>query len=80
MSIFEQTPNGLVDPFSCNKIKCDKDSAINTKGKTKCKTKNRFKVGFSTEKPPHNQPTKSFPIIGIAPNKLVITVAPHKLI
>ena len=50
------------------------------KGKTKCKTKNRFKVGLSTEKPPHNQITKSFPTIGNAPKRLVITVAPHRLI
>jgi hypothetical protein len=50
------------------------------KGKTKCKTKNRFKVGLSTENPPHNQRTKSFPTIGNAPKRFVITVAPHKLI
>ncbi len=35
---------------------------------------------LSTEKPPHNKITKSSPIIGIVPNKFVITVAPHKLI
>jgi hypothetical protein len=35
---------------------------------------------LSTEKPPHNKTTKLSPITGIVPNKLVITVAPHKLI
>jgi hypothetical protein len=42
--------------------------------------KKRFNVGLSTENPPHNQKTILFPILGIAPNKLEITVAPHKLI
>ena len=37
-------------------------------------------VGSSTAYPPHNQVTIGSPTIGIAPNKLVITVAPHKLI
>jgi hypothetical protein len=37
-------------------------------------------VAFDTEKPPHINSTKSGPNIGIADNKLVITVAPHKLI
>jgi hypothetical protein len=50
------------------------------KGKIKCKTKNRFKVGLSTENPPHNQITKSFPTIGNAPKRFVITVAPQRLI
>jgi hypothetical protein len=35
---------------------------------------------LSTEKPPHNQIVKEEPIKGIALNKLVITVAPQKLI
>jgi hypothetical protein len=50
------------------------------KGSKKCIAKNLFKVGLSTEKPPHNKTTKSSPKIGIVPNKFVITVAPHKLI
>jgi len=32
------------------------------------------------EKPPHNKKIKSEPIKGIAANKLVITIAPQKLI
>jgi hypothetical protein len=39
-----------------------------------------FKVGLPTLNPPHNHWTISSPIIGIADTKLVITVAPQKLI
>jgi hypothetical protein len=46
-------------------------------GVMKCREKNRFKVGWETEKFPHNHWTRSLPIIGIAENKLVITVAPQ---
>jgi hypothetical protein len=35
---------------------------------------------LSTENPPHNQRAIDFPTNGIAENKLVITVAPQKLI
>jgi hypothetical protein len=50
------------------------------KGKTKCKAKNLFKVALLTEKPPQMNSTISCPIHGIALIRLVITVAPHKLI
>ena len=79
-SIFAHIPKGFVEPFECNKTKWTKPNAKRTKGNKKCKTKNLFKVGLSTEKPPHNQLTMYSPTIGKAPNKLVITVAPHKLI
>jgi hypothetical protein len=46
-------------------------------GVMKCSEKNRFKVGWETEKFPHNHCTSSFPIIGIAENRFVITVAPQ---
>jgi len=59
---------------------CNKEVAMIMSGNKKCKTKKRFNVGLSNEKPPHNQLTINLPIIGKAPNKLVITVAPHKLI
>jgi len=42
--------------------------------------KKRFRVALSTAKPPHIHSTSIFPIYGIAENKLVITVAPQKLI
>jgi len=80
MSNFAQIPSGLVDPLSCNKTKCKIDTAANIKGNKKCITKKRFKVGLSTEKPPHNQDTILLPTIGKAPRRLVITVAAHKLI
>lgn len=47
------------------------------KGNRKWRVKNRFKVALSTENPPHNHFTISFPRYGIADNKFVITVAPH---
>jgi hypothetical protein len=56
-SILAQIPNGLVEPFVCNKTKCMKPRAKRTKGKRKCKTKNRFNVALSTEKPPQSQLT-----------------------
>lgn len=56
-------------------IKCATAKAANTKGNKKCNAKNRFNVAFPTEKPPHKNWTKSGPNIGIAENKLVITVA-----
>jgi hypothetical protein len=51
-----------------------------TKGKTKCRTKKRFKVALSTEKPPQTHITIGSPTNGIAETKFVITVAPQKLI
>jgi hypothetical protein len=59
---------------------CIKAKAANTKGSTKCKAKNLFKVALLTEKPPHMNSTISCPIQGIALIRLVITVAPHRLI
>jgi hypothetical protein len=73
-------PNGFVDPLTCNRAKCNNDTPNNTKGNKKCKTKKRFNVGLSTLKPPHNQLTIYFPIIGNAPKIFVITVAPQRLI
>jgi hypothetical protein len=59
-------------------MKCATTKAANTKGNKKCKEKNLFKVALDTEKPPHINSTRSWPNIGIADNKFVITVAPHK--
>ena len=50
------------------------------KGIIKCKLKKRFNVGFDTEKPPQRNSTIFWPIKGNAENKLIITVAPQKLI
>jgi len=46
-------------------------------GTRKCSEKNRLSVGWDTEKFPHNHSTSSFPRMGIAENRLVITVAPQ---
>jgi hypothetical protein len=73
-------PIGLLEPNSCNNIKCIIDNANIKKGKKKCKLKNLFNVASSTEKPPHSHRTISGPTSGIAENKLIITVAAQKLI
>ena len=51
-----------------------------TNGAQKCREKNLFNVALPTEKPPQTNSTMSVPIQGIALMRLVITVAPHKLI
>lgn len=48
-----------------------------TIGIRKCNEKNRFRVGWLTEKFPHNHVTALFPKYGIAESMLVITVAPQ---
>jgi len=53
-------------------------SEAKTIGKIKCIIKNRFKVAFLIENPPHTHSTMLFPAYGIADIKLVITVAPQK--
>jgi hypothetical protein len=49
-------------------------------GNVKCNEKNLLTVTELTENPPQTNSTKDFPNQGIADNKFVITVAPHKLI
>lgn len=49
-------------------------------GIKKWKVKNRVKVGLSTAKPPQSQVTSELPTYGTALKRLVITVAPQKLI
>jgi len=70
-------PMGLVDPFWCRKIRCASAMAATAIGKMKCSEKNRVSVGCDTEKFPHIHFTKSFPMYGMAENRLVITVAPQ---
>ena len=52
-------------------------ATVITKGNTKCKAKNLFKVALFTEKPPQRNSTISCPTHGMAPIRFVITVAPH---
>jgi len=77
LSIFVVVFVGLEDPFSCNRIKCVNIVIILNMGRIKCKEKNRFSVGLSTDGPPQIHVTSSFPIIGMAVKTPVITVAPQ---
>ena len=54
--------------------------ADTTKGIKKWKVKNRVKVGLSTANPPQSHVTNNLPTYGTALKRLVITVAPQKLI
>ncbi|MCC8467664.1 MAG: hypothetical protein LN589_03025 [Rickettsia endosymbiont of Eriopis connexa] len=47
-------------------------------GKIKCNVKNRLRVGNEIANPPQISVTSLFPIIGIAENRFVITVAAQK--
>ena len=67
-------------PVLCKKKMWTTTKAEIIKGRQKCNIKNRDKVGELTLKPPHNQVTTCFPKTGIAETRLVITVAPQKLI
>lgn len=70
-------PKGLEEPDSCNKIKWKMINIVNTIGKIKWSLKNRFKVGWETEKFPQIQDVIDNPKYGIAEIILVITVAPQ---
>jgi hypothetical protein len=74
------TPKGLLEPFLCKSAKCTKLKAAIKNGRKKCKLKNLFNVALSTVNPPHNQSTIECPTTGTAVTRLVITVAPQKLI
>ena len=80
MSTLLSIPNGLFEPSLCKSAKCTKLKAAIINGKKKCKLKNLFNVALFTVKPPHSQSTIDWPTIGTAVTKLVITVAPQKLI
>lgn len=77
LSMFVMIPNGLDDPFWCNKIKWIITSAAIISGSRKCNEKNRFNVGWDTEKFPQTHWVICFPMQGIAEIILVITVAPQ---
>jgi len=78
LSKFELTPTGELDPVICSEAKWIIINEARTMGKIKCIIKNRFKVAFLIENPPHTHSTMVFPAYGIADIKLVITVAPQK--
>jgi len=61
LSKFEFTPTGEFDPVICKEAKCIMIKEANTIGKIKCIIKNRFKVAFLIENPPHTHSTIFFP-------------------
>jgi len=61
LSKFEFTPTGEFDPVICKEAKCIMIKEANTIGKIKCIIKNRFKVAFLIENPPHTHSTILFP-------------------
>lgn len=78
ISIFLCVPIGFDDPFECRVIRWINIIVNRINGIKKWSGKNRFSVGFPTENPPQNHCTMSFPQIGIADIRFVITVAPQK--
>lgn len=66
--------------MACRKKICSPARAATKKGTRKWKVKNRVKVAFSTANPPQSQVTSEGPKYGKAEKRLVITVAPQKLI
>lgn len=77
MSQSEGIPRGLLDPVSWRKVRWTSVSPAMTKGRRKCRAKNRVNVGLSTENPPQAHSTSVWPMYGIAENRFVITVAPQ---
>jgi len=51
--------------------------AVRMNGRRKWREKNRLRVAFPTENPPHSQVTMVLPKYGMADTRLVITVAPQ---
>jgi hypothetical protein len=79
-SLFLSIPNGLFDPDWWRNNKCRTTTTTRINGRTKWMAKNRLRVALSTANPPHIHSTSVLPMYGIAENRLVITVAPQKLI
>lgn len=77
LSAFVKIPKGFEEPVLCKKIRWIKTKAATKIGIIKWRERNRFKVGWETEKFPHNHWVISLPMYGIAVSILVITVAPQ---
>ena len=73
-------PTGLLLAGICKAHVCKTTNPKIKESNQSCKLKNLFHVGLSTEYAPHNHVVILSPTSGIALNKLVITVAPQKLI
>jgi len=77
LSIFELVPIGLFDPVMWSLIRWMIIIPARMMGVMKWREKNRERVAWLMEKPPHTHSTKDFPKYGIAEIKFVITVAPQ---
>jgi hypothetical protein len=77
LSKFLFIPVGLFDPVVCKNDKWSITNAIKMNGMRKWSEKNRLRVAFPTENPPHNHSTIIFPKYGIADTRFVMTVAPQ---
>jgi len=78
LSLFIEIFRGFDDPVVWRVIIWIRAIAAIKNGNKKWREKNRVKVGPLTENPPHSHFTIISPQIGIADNKLVITVAAQK--
>lgn len=77
LSIWVFVPVGFEDPVVWRVIRWIRAIAEMIMGTRKCREKNRFKVGWDTEKFPHIHSTSFLPTRGRAEKMLVITVAPQ---
>jgi len=68
---------GFDDPVMWRAIRCIITRNVRTNGSRKCSMKNRDKVAWLIENPPHSHWTIVFPKYGIADTRFVITVAPQ---
>ena len=77
LSMFGFVPMGLFDPVMWRLIKWMIVIPARIIGVIKCSEKNRERVAWLIENPPHTHSTRNFPKYGIAEIKFVITVAPQ---
>jgi len=78
LSMFELVPIGLFEPVIWSLIRWIIIIPVKMIGVMKWREKNRERVAWLIENPPHTHSTKNFPRYGMAEIKFVITVAPQK--
>src|SRR3546814_19666768 len=77
---FTSTPVGLDEPGICSAQMWRMTTPAITNGSRKCREKKRVSAALSTAKTPSSQLTIASPTTGKAEHRLVLTVAPPKLI
>lgn len=77
LSLFIVVADGFDEPDLWRVNKWIRTKNVMMNGKIKWNEKNRFNVGFDTEKLPHNHITIFFPTNGTTERRLVITVVPQ---